>query len=132
MKNDQRILELRKKIEAKRKSIGTVQRFNPMTNCTLVWDNDTRVNLHTVSKDIATDLLVRLNTLRLSAVDLGIKYKVSGFPVEDWITDLKAKLAHLDAKSEQRRLDALEKQLKRLLSEEKKTELEVDAIADLI
>ena len=132
MKNDKRILELTKQIEAKRKAIGPARRFAPVTNCSLAMDDNKRYNLHTLAKDTIVPLLVYLNSLRLSADDLGIELPLSGYSVQDWIEDLMARLAHLNAKGELKRLAALEKQLETLLSSDKQTELAVDAIADLI
>ena len=131
MKNDKRILELTKQIEAKRKAIGPARRFEPVTNCHLKLDGDT-FNFYTLAGEPLTYLLVRLNSLRLSADDLGVELPMSGYKLQDWIVDLKARLAHLNAKGELKRLAALEKQLETLLSSDKQTELAVDAIADLI
>ena len=130
MKNDERILKLREQIEAKRKEIGAAKKFVPVTNASMTMLGE-RYNLHTLDKDATMALMVNVNLLRMSADDLELEnYKISGFLVEDWIADLKARLAYLETKDERRRLDKLEVELERLLSEEKQTELMLDKIAE--
>ena len=68
-KNDERIMELKKTIENKRNElVSKPARFNPVTNCLLVLDKVT-YNLHVDSNEM---LLIKLNSIALSAKDLGI------------------------------------------------------------
>ncbi|GFN32439.1 hypothetical protein PCURB6_26990 [Paenibacillus curdlanolyticus] len=48
---------------------------------------------------------------------------MSGYHIEDWIADLKAKLDFLNVKEEERKLKAMEDKLDQLLSDEKKVEM---------
>ena len=71
----------------------------------------------------------------MSADDLGIDAEEvvwCGFSVLDWIEDLKSKKAVVEYAAKKEQLSTLEKKLDKLLSDDKKTELEIDAIADLI
>lgn len=131
-KNDERIMELKKTIENKRKELASKPtRFNPVTNCLLVLDKVT-YNLYVDSDEM---LLIKLNSIALSAKDLGIStatLEISGSSLDDWIADVKAYLEVKSYKSEKKKLDMLEKQLTALLSDDKQTELQIDSLAAML
>lgn len=135
VKNDERILELKKQIEEQKNKLGKQPRFAPVTTC-LFNREGLRVNIHTLTsvKDINA-MLVFFNTYVMSAKDLDIdcaEVELDGFSVLDWMEDLKSKKAVVEYSAKKEQLTALEKKLDKLLSDDKKTELEIDAIADLI
>ena len=71
----------------------------------------------------------------LSARDLGIDTSalmIFGYSLDDWITDIKNNLKIQKHKAEKKKLDALEKQLTQLLSDDKQTELQINALARLL
>lgn len=131
--NDQKIMELKKQIEIKKKKIGKIKRFSPITNCSIEVDG-VRYNIQVLQKEQLIILLVKLNTYAMSAKELEIldDYKISGFHVMDWIRDLKAKIDVLDLKEEEQKLKAMESKLDLLLSNEKKVELEIEQIESLL
>jgi len=129
--NDAKILSLKKQIEEKKKTIKSTEKFVPITNCSIELDG-MRFNIQVLTKEQIITLMVKLNTYRLAAKDLGIEYSVSGYSVEDWIIDLKSKLGNLERKTEEHRLKLLEEKLHDLLSTDKKVELEIDEIAGSI
>ena len=95
-KNDDRIMQLKEQIEKKREELAASNtiRFIPITNCLLVIDKTT-YNLHVDSSAL---LLIKLNSMRLSAKDLGIdtsKLMISGYSLDNWITDVKNNLSIL-------------------------------------
>ena len=130
--NDDRIMLLKQKVDSKRNALkGKSDRFTPITNCLLVFDKVT-YNLHV---DASQLLLLRLNSLAMAAQDLGIDPKeciVSGYSLIDWIEDIKSFLSIQQYRKEKSDLAKLEKQLDSLLSEDKRTELELDSIAALL
>lgn len=132
-KNDDRILELKRQIEAKKKSISEKKfRFIPETNCVLNMDGMT-INLNVCSDDALVLLLIRLNSYLMSAVDLGMPdLEISGYSVTAWIKDIKSKLEVSGLKKEESDLKKMESKLDKLLSDDKKTELEIDEIAALL
>ena len=132
-KNDDRILELKKQVEDKKKELTNKKtRFVPVTNCILEMDGMT-LNLNVLSENALILLWIRLNAYRMSAADLGLdKFEISGYDLEDWITDVKARLEVIATKREENNLKAMEAKLDKLLSEDKKTELELDSIAELL
>lgn len=129
--NDSRVLALKEKIKEKKASIKKLT-FSPITNCSLEFEG-TRHNLQVVKEDVLTYLLIKLNSMILSMKDLGIKeYKISGYDVKEWISDIKQKLDVLAIRDEEASLKQLESKLTELLSDTKKTELELDSIAALL
>jgi hypothetical protein len=132
-KNDDRILELKKQIEDKRKTISEKKiRFVPETNCILNMDGMT-INLNVCSDDALVLLLIRLNSYLMSAVELGMPdFEISGYSVTDWIKDIKSKLEVSSLKKEETDLKKMESKLDKLLSNDKKTEIEIDEIASLL
>lgn len=134
-KNDDRILTLKKQIDDKKKELGKQPRFSPVTTCMFTY-NGNRINIHTLTsvKDINA-MLVYFNIYAMSAENLGIDLEdvcSEGFSVADWMEDLNAKKAVVEYNAKKTQLTALEKKLDKLLSDDKKTELEIDAIADLL
>lgn len=131
-KNDERIMQLKQQIEKKRNELAERNsRFVPITNCLLFLDKVT-YNLHAESSEM---LLVKLNMIAMSARDLGIdtsKFIISGYSLNDWIEDVKNNLEVQKYKKEKSDLNALEKKLTALLSEDKQTELEIDRLATLL
>ena len=131
-KNDERIMLLKKDIEMKRKELADKNnRFVPVTNCLLVLDKVT-YNLHVDSSEL---LLIRLNMMAMSAKDLGMdisKIVISGFSLEEWIVDIKNCIEVQKYKKKKKKLDSLEKELTALLSDDKQTELQIDALAAML
>ena len=69
----------------------------------------------------------------MSAVDLGMSdFEISGYGVTAWIKDIKSKLVVSSLKKEEADLKKMEGKLDKLLSDDKKTELEIDEIANLL
>ena len=132
-KNDDRILELKKQIEIKKKAVSVKKiRFIPETNCVLNMDGIT-INLNVCSDDALVLLLIRLNSYLMSAVDLGMSdFEISGYSITAWIKDIKRKLEVSCLKKEEADLKKMEGKLDKLLSDDKKTELEIDEIANLL
>ena len=131
-KNDEKILILRKQIEEKKEQLKKLAKFNPVTNCSIELDS-VRYNLNTLTNEQLILLLVKLNMYKLSVNDLKINdFNISGYKVDDWIEDIKSKLEILNQRNEQNKLKQLESKLTKMLSEEKKTELEIEEIANIL
>lgn len=131
-KNDQEIMLLRQQIADKKEKLAKNKNFSPETNCSLLY-NQVRYNLHALARTDIIDLLIVLNGMLISCKDLGIEnYKLSGYSLEAWISDLRQKLAIIDQREEKSRLEVLEQKLESLLSGEKKTELEIENIKKIL
>ena len=133
-KNDARILELQKQVKAKKEALAKrTSRFSPETNCVITMDG-AKLNLQTLGKDELVFLMVRLNVYLMSAKDLGIDESIvmSGFTVEQWIGDIRAKLDVLAVRAEEEGLRALEGRLAGMLTAGTKVSLEIDEIEKLL
>lgn len=127
--NDQKIMELKKQIEEKKKQIVKAQKFSPITNCSIEIDGQ-RYNIQVLTKEQLISLMVKLNSYAISADKLELldDYFITGYNVLDWIKDIKAKLDYVCRKEEENKLKTMEFKLHQLLSNEKKVELEIDEI----
>ena len=129
-KNDERVLQLKKLIETKKSELST-QRFVPMTNCVLDME-DKKYNLNVLQEKELEFLMVKLNAYVMSADNLKIDLVISGYGVNEWLADISSKLAIITDKKKRDELKVLEAKLDKMLSDEKKTELELDEIAALL
>lgn len=132
-KNDSRIMELKSQIETKRKLLKDAPKFSPETNCSIELDG-TRYNLHAADKSDLIFLLCKLHTLQQAAQFYAYsdELMISGYPAKIWINDIRSRLKSMDHNREMKKLAFLESKLNALLSDDKKTELEIDNIASML
>ena len=129
-KNDERVLQLKKVIENKKSELS-IQRFVPMTNCVLDME-DKKYNLNVLQESELRFLMIKLNAYAMSAENLKEELVISGYDVNDWLADIRSKLFIITDKKKREELKSLELKLDKMLSDEKKTELELDEIAALL
>lgn len=131
-KNDDRIMQLKNQIAEKKAQLANkTDKFAPKTNCLLVLDKVT-YNLHVEASAL---LLIKVNTIAMSAKNLGYditELEISGYSLDKWIDDIRSFLEVKAYREEKRKLDKLEQKLTALLSDDKKTELEIDSIAAML
>ena len=134
-KNDKKILLLKKTIEERKAELGEKKSFSPLTSCSLEYAG-VRHNLHALN-DFSTlaYLAASLRAVEMAAEDLGVysgAIIICGYSIKDWLTDLKAKMEVVNRADRERELKEYERKLDALLSADKKTELEIDSIAELL
>ena len=131
--NDSKIITLKNQIAEKRKQIDKIKKFTPITNCSIEVDG-IRSNIQVLTKEQLIALVIKLNSYVSSAKELELldEYIISGYKAEDWIADIKSKLDIVSRKDEERKLKDMEEKLDRLLSNEKKTELEINEIENML
>ena len=129
--HDLRVATLRTDIATKREALaGRSSRFTPITNCSLELDG-ARYNLHTLGRETLVLLAVKLQILKTATAELKFADSdliIGGFTAADWLTDVRARLAIVALRAEEAKLNALDKQLAGLLSDDAKTELALDEI----
>ena len=130
-KNDERVLQLKQVIDKKKSELKGIKKFMSLTNCVLDLEGQ-KYNLNVLQFDDLQLLFVRLNMYLMSAKDLEISLEISGYNIAEWITDIKCKIEIFEYKKKEAELKALEAKLDKMLSDEKKTELELDEIAALL
>lgn len=131
--NDSKIMNLKVLIEEKKKVLKKSKQFSPITNCSIELDG-TRYNIHVLSKEKLITLAVKLQSYMTAAKELELLdvYIISGYRVEEWISDIKSKLDVLIQREEEKKLKFMENKLNKLLSEDKKTELELSEIENIL
>lgn len=136
MNNDKKIMQLTALVEEKRASLGTCPKFTPKTTCMLKTSLsiDTNINTFTSVND-TNNALFLLGLYQVAAEKVGMtdeEVTINGFTLADWISDVKAKKLQLLHKEKEKELTSIEKQLDAMLSDDKKTELKLDAIEKLL
>ena len=126
--NDTLILQLKQQISEKKSKLQKLNRFTPITNMSLELFGE-RHNLNVLGINVLLLLKATLTSIQQHSE---LPLIVSGFQISDWISDLQLKIRLLNKDAEQKKLDELEKQLRKLLSEDKKVELELDSIEGLL
>lgn len=142
--NDERILKLKKLADEKRAAIAensTPAKY--LTNKVLTLDGVT-YNLGVInSLEEIVLLMSKIGSLATgySIFTMGAdlddeKYyhslKINGFHLDDWAEDVKTRLQQIVLREDKNVLAKIEKKLDELLSEEKKTELELDELEKLL
>ncbi len=127
--NDELILELKTKIQNQKKLLTTNKKFQPITNCNLSLNNN-RYNINVLTKDELLLLIAQLQSLKtaLSEVIPNETLNISGFSIDDFISDLKSKFENLNVKLEENRLKELENKLHNLLTLDTKVSLEINEL----
>ena len=140
--NDDRIMTLKKEIAEKRNNLdNTRTRFSPRTNCMLELDG-VKYNLNVNDMQTNRYILMKLALLKRSIGIVIDNYDVpeftqdditiSGYPLSAWLFDVQNKIKYDSWKEDKKKLDSLEKQLTKLLSNDKQTELMIDELASTL
>lgn len=127
-KNDTRILELKKAIEEKYVEIGDGSKFSPQTTC-IIQFGLIKINLHTLSVNDLRTVMTILKCIRTHG-DSGIT--ICGFSIRQWLDDIYQLIEKKETSELRKQLKVSEKKLNSLLSEDKRTEIELDSIAALL
>lgn len=131
-KNDEKILELMSLIDKRKAELGSYRRPNMETNGVLHLDGNT-YNLHALNDIGKINLLIcQLHACIMSAENLKIDpntLKISGYTLVQWLNDLGSQRAYIERRNAEAELQDYQSKLDTMLSSDKKTELEIDAIA---
>jgi len=136
--NDAKIKELLSTIEKKKANLGSKPRMSLKTNGLLKQD-DKSININTINTleeciRAVADIYQTHESYIKAAAMLNIEKidlpKINGFSIEDWIEDFKLKVAIIRWTIEDKKIRALESQLKDLRSEDLKTADALDEISN--
>lgn len=129
LSNDELILLKEKEINILLENIKKAKKgFVPLTNLSLEWNNQ-RYNLNVLPKETLLYLSWQLSSFNDFLKDNRDLFKISGFSLSDWISDLENQFKKLNLRHEEERLSNLQNKLKDLLTKDKKDEI---LITDLI
>lgn len=133
--NDEKILELKNQIKTKKEELTKIDKFRPITNCIItsyVMGFD-KLNINTLNTNDLKLLAIRLKSYLNPNNDL--KYTdvlLSGFKLSDWVEDIENKIENNNKISKMKELEVLENRLTEMLSNTKRTELEIEEISKLL
>ena len=130
-KNDEKILLLKKQIEEKKAKIEKNKRFTPITNCILTFRGQT-YNLNVLTQDELKLLYIELDLIHDKMCEMDWDLSLSGYPIIIWLEDIQSKLSVLQIRDEVSKLKTMEQKLSDLLSDDKKIELEINAIEEML
>lgn len=134
-KNDDKILELKAEVAKKKEELSKMtKKVTTKTNCSLSLGEGSRININTLKGDTLLYTLITINSYYMSAKDLGLAstYKINGYLMSDWMEDLKSRVEVEEYKTKMKELTAMEEKLGRMLSDDKKTELELNDISSML
>lgn len=137
-KNDGAIKELLQKVEEQKASLGTKERVTWLTNGIFKRDGVV-ININTVSDPIVLAtalgfLISQDDSFDKSCKMLGVKgeFKWDGYTVDEWKDDFKTRIRILDYDKKKKTLDATKAKLNSLVSEEARTEMELEDIKKIL
>ncbi len=135
-KNDLKIKELTIKVEEQQAKLGKKPKTSFITNAVFTDGADlgNPLNLNVLKKEQLMKLTTKLFSLKLAHeeavkfLEMEIPLTVSNYPISDWLDDIKTRFKILDFEENQKKLDLTKEKLKKLLSEDARTELELENI----
>jgi len=138
-KNDALVGQLLKKVEEKKAQIQKIKNPSFKTNLSLPIDGtSTRINLNVASPELLFRILVDLETRIEKSSGVAEKYDLvfdnawHGFTLEDWRDDVVLKIRQNQAQRQVNELREVEKKLNSLMSEDKRTNLELEKLSELL
>jgi hypothetical protein len=136
--NDKVIKQLMDKVEEQKASLGTRKKHVLNTNGIFKYDENATyyININTVCDSIVFVnalgfLLSNRNQYEQAADRLNIKvtaWKWLGFTLQEWEEDFKARIEQIEYDKKKKQLDATKAKLDTLVSEEARTEMELENI----
>jgi hypothetical protein len=139
-KNDDKIKELMAKVALQKEQLGAKPRVSWKTNGIFKFSPTEHLNLNVVrGSDTLVNALAFLLEKNKSVVEaakmLGVSaptFKYNDYTLEDYVEDFKTRLAVIKYEDRKAQLEATEAKLSQLVSEEARTEMEIDKIEKLI
>lgn len=138
---DDLIQELLLKVEEKKKQIDKIK--NPVFKTNLSLSSEmfgvvSRINLNVVSEETLFSLLTYLDMMIANREVLNGKYGVHftkdwyGYKLEDWRDDIVLKIRQKQSQTQVSELKSIEAKLNALVSEDKKKDIELENIKNLL
>ena len=138
---DQKVLDLLAKVKQKKSEIGAAERPRWETNCSFGFSEDLkdRVNIQVLSdlKDLVG--IVQFLQLRevswngaCEALGVTVPFKWMGQTTENWIKDVKSRVAQVEISKKRKDLELLEDRVGKLVTAEQRREIEFEELTKLI
>jgi len=138
---DALIDQLLAKVAEKKQQIEKIK--NPVFKTNLsfpmwMFGNTSRINLNVAEIEILVSLVQYLDTIIGDTTRLESQYDISfpkhwyGFPLEDWLSDVVLKIKQKQSQTQVTELRTIEAQLKELISEDKKKDIQLNNLRNLL
>ena len=134
-KNDEMILQLKKKVEEQKAELAKFPRTLQAETSTVLRQDVDNLNLRVMSVEQLKLLKVKLHTYTMAAADLEIgidEVVISGYSIDKWMHDIDTQISVLTRAEKEKKLKETEATLNRMLSDDKRTELELQELAKLL
>lgn len=138
-KNDVLVDQLLAKVEEKKAQIKKIKHPSFKTNLSLPIDGtSSRINLNVATPELLFSILVSLeeriekSQIVADKYDLTFDNKWHGFTLEDWRDDVVLKIKQSQAQRQVSELKLIETKLEGLMSEDKKRNIELKNLSNLL
>ena len=134
-KNDEMILQLKKKVGEQKAELAKLPRTLQSETSTVFRQDTENLNLRVMSVEQLKLLKVKLHTYVMAAADLEIgidEFTISGFSIDKWMHDIDMQISVLTRAEKEKKLKETEAALNRMLSDDKRTELELQELAKML
>lgn len=136
-KNDEKALKLLELLKTKKEKVAKLSKPQYLTNMTFFYPMEGKnVNMHVCNEEnklfeyyafISGTIIDRTNAKRdLLEDEEAEAMGYEGFTLEEWRTDFKTKLGVINIRKEKASLKVMEEKINSMISEEKRTELELE------
>lgn len=133
-KNDEMILQLKKKVEEQKTELAKLPRTLQSETSTVFRQDAENLNLRVMSIEQLKLLKVKLHAYTMAAADLEMEQDevvISGFSIDKWMHDIDMQISVLTRVEKEKKLKETEATLNRMLSDDKRTELELQELAKM-
>ena len=134
-KNDVVIKEMMIKVEEQKANLGVKERYVLKTNGIFKYEKGEYFNLNTVADPnvfvtALSYLLEKQLCFNEASTRLGVagEFKYDGYSVEEWEEDFKNKIKGIEYEKNKKKLEDAKKKLATLISEEARTEIELESL----
>jgi len=139
-KNDAVIKELMAKVEQQKAGLGKKEKTTLQTNGIFKFDSSNFFNLNTVSDpsklvEALAHLIAKEKAFEEAKERLlvtKIDFKWDGYTVNEWESDFQTRISIIEWDNKKRQLDETKKRLSQLVSEDARTEMELEEIQKLL
>jgi hypothetical protein len=141
---DQLIDQLLKKVEEKKKQIEKIKNPDFKTNLLFnveIFGNPARMNLNTVSEEVLFSFLAYVNMLIEQSKKIESSFQLTditfprlwyGYTLSDWENDIILKIKQKQSLKQTKELREIEDKLNNLMSEDKKKDIELTNLKNLL
>jgi hypothetical protein len=136
-KNDDRIKQLMAEVESRKAKLGAKPKATWLTNGVFKFNSNEYFNLNTIQNsdklvEALSFLIGKTRDQKEAAQFLGVpdpNFEWGGYSIQDWLADFKTRLSIVTWEANKAKLDVTQSKLSQLVSEEARTEMELDSIS---